>query len=293
MPAGARAGAREGGPLNWRRLAEAAERGERVALCTVVGVDGSAPRAAGARMLVWADGRTEGTVGGGNFELQVTRAALDALVEGKPRRFAVHLTRDLGMCCGGAMDVYVEPMEAAQRLVVFGAGHVAKPTVALFVEMGFHVTVVDERDDWATPERFPGATVVCGDPRRFAAELATDATTWLLLVTHDHKLDQDLLQALIGREYAWLGLIGSRAKAAKFFVRLRAAGVDETLFRRVSTPVGLDIGAETPAEIAVAIAAEVVRVRRKVDRAPVPLSSLPLPAREPTSRSGGRSPSGR
>jgi xanthine dehydrogenase accessory factor len=277
--------------LNWRVLLDAAERGDRVALCTVVGVDGSAPRAAGARMLVWADGRTEGTVGGGNFEHQVIRVAIEALAEGKPRRFSVHLTRDLGMCCGGAMDVYIEPVEPAERAVVFGAGHVAKPTVALLVEMGFHVTVVDERDEWATPERFPGAEVICTDPRRYVAELGTDEHTWLLLVTHDHKLDQDLLQALIGRRYAWLGLIGSRAKAAKFFVRLRAAGVDEALFQRVSTPVGLDLGAETPAEIAVSIAAEIVRVRRRTDRPPVPLSEIPLAAR--ASRSGGRSPNDR
>lgn len=263
----------------WRAVLAATEAGEDVALATVVGVDGSAPRAAGARMLVWADGRTLGTIGGGNFEHRVTAAAIEVLAERKPRRFAVHLTRDLGMCCGGAMEVYIEPLAPRERLVVFGAGHVARPTAALARDLGFDVTVVDEREEYADAARFPGVEVVCADPRRWAEGLVTDARTYVLLVTHEHALDQDLLQALLPRTWAWLGLIGSRAKVAKFFVRLRAAGVDEALFGRVSTPVGLDIGAETPEEIAVSIAAELVRVRRGATRPPVPLSEIPLPAR--------------
>jgi xanthine dehydrogenase accessory factor len=263
----------------WRVLLAAGEAGEHVALATVIGVDGSAPRATGARMIVWPDGRIHGTIGGGNFEYQVIRAALDALREGRPRRYAVHLTRDLGMCCGGAMEVFIEPMGPRERMIVFGAGHVARPTASFARELGFDVTVVDEREDQADPERFPGVTLVTEDPRRFARRLVTDARTYILIVTHDHALDQDLLELLLSRTWAWLGLIGSRAKIAKFFIRLRAAGVDEALFARVSAPVGLDLGAETPEEIAVAIAAEVVRVRRGVSRAPVPLSAIPLPAR--------------
>lgn len=263
----------------WRVLLEAGEAGEHVALATVIGVDGSAPRAAGARMIVWPDGRISGTIGGGNFEHQVTRVALDALRDGRPRRYAVHLTRDLGMCCGGAMEVYIEPMGPRERMIVFGAGHVAKPTASIARDLGFDVTVVDEREDQADPERFPGVTLVTEDPRRYARRLVTDARTYILVVTHDHALDQDLLELLLPRTWAWLGLIGSRAKIAKFFIRLRAAGVDEALFARVSAPVGLDLGAETPEEIAVAIAAEVVRVRRGVSRPPVPLSAIPLPAR--------------
>jgi xanthine dehydrogenase accessory factor len=263
----------------WAAVLQATQAGERVALATVIGVDGSAPRAAGARMLVWADGRTLGTIGGGTFEHRVTAAAVDAISAGLPRRYTVHLTRDLGMCCGGAMDVYIEPLAPRERLIVFGAGHVAVPTAAIARDLGFDVTVVDERDDYARSERFPGIEVVNADPRRWVASLETDARTYLLLVTHEHALDQALLQVLLPRTWAWLGLIGSRSKVARFFLRLRAAGVDESLFSRVSTPVGLDIGAETPEEIAVSIAAELVRVRRGVDRPPVPLSEIPLPAR--------------
>lgn len=252
----------------WRVLLAAAEAGEPVALATVVGVNGSAPRASGARMVVWPDGRIAGTVGGGRFEQVVIEAARQALTEGKPRRFAVNLTRDLGMCCGGAMEVFLEPIAPRDRLIVYGAGHVALPTVAIAEKLGFDVTVVDAREEFATAERFPGATVVEGDPRRHARELHPDARTYVLVVTHEHSLDQDLVEILLPKAGAWVGMIGSRAKVARFKVRLLAAGMSEAVFGRLRSPVGVDIGAETPEEIAVSIAAELVRVRRGVSRAP-------------------------
>ncbi len=263
----------------WSALCEAADRGERVALATVIGVDGSAPRAAGARMVVWPDGRIVGTVGGGEFEHRVIAAALDALRTGAPRRWAVHLTRDLGMCCGGAMEVYIEPVDVDEDLVIYGAGHVAQATARVAHDLGFRVTVVDEREEFATPERFPHARCIVGDPLLHARALRTDHRSYVFVTTHAHALDQALLEQLITGSWAWLGLIGSRAKLAKFFVRLRVAGVDEALFRRVNGPVGLDIGAETPAEIAVSVGAELVRVRRGAAQVPRSLAEIPLPAR--------------
>lgn len=263
----------------WRALLAAGEAGELVALATVVGVEGSAPRAPGARMLVWPDGRTLGTVGGGNFEHRVIQAAEEVFRTLRPRRFAVHLTRDLGMCCGGAMDVYIEPVGPVERLVVYGAGHVAHAFVPIAAAMGFHVTVVDERDELNTAERFPDAIRVVGPPRDHARGLEVDERTWIFVTTHDHALDQDLLELLVARPWAWLGLIGSRSKVAKFFVRLRQAGVPEALFSRVNAPVGLDLGAETPAEIAVAVAAELVKVRRRRPEGGRSMAEDPLPAR--------------
>lgn len=246
----------------WATLAAASARGEWVAIATVIGVNGSAPRASGARMLVWADGRTHGTVGGGHFEKVVIDAAVGALEQRQPRRLAVHLTRDLGMCCGGAMEVFVDPVSPVETLVIFGAGHVARPTAVLAREAGWSVRVVDEREDWATAERFPGCTVEVADPRSVARSLAASPLTYALVVTHDHALDQDLVETLLPLDLAYLGLIGSRAKVAKFLVRLRAAGMDPARFERLNAPVGLDLGAETPGEIAVAIVAELVARRR-------------------------------
>jgi xanthine dehydrogenase accessory factor len=228
-------------------------------------------------MLVRADGEIVGTIGGGELEYRAIDLALEAIRLGRPQRLSVHLTRDLGMCCGGAMEVYVEPLVGVERVHVFGAGHVGTATALLLQSLEFDVHVYDERPDWLNAERLPACTLVEGDPRRKLPVLGPDDS--VLIITHSHALDQDLLEALLPQPVRYLGMIGSRAKVAKFFVRLRAAGVDQSLFRKVCAPVGLDIGAETPEEIAVAIAAEMIRVRRSHSDVPLPLSAKPLPAR--------------
>lgn len=264
----------------FRAAADAWERGERAALATVLSAMGSTPRSAGARMLVHADGRQVGTIGGGALEHHVAQVALRVAVSGVPERVDVHLVRDLGMCCGGRTEVFVEPVGGRERIVVYGAGHVSRALAPVLVALDFDVTVVDERPDWATPDAFPAeCEVVGGDPRAHARGLQEDPRRYVLLVTHDHALDQDLGEWWLGRPHAWLGMIGSRGKVARFFVRWEAAGVDPATFSRLCAPVGLDLGAETPAEIAVAVAAELVRVRRDCRRDPAPLSSTPIAAR--------------
>ncbi|MCB9778007.1 MAG: xanthine dehydrogenase accessory protein XdhC [Alphaproteobacteria bacterium] len=258
----------------------AVEGGRACALVTVVGIGGSAPRKSGARMLVHADGTIVGTVGGGVFEHRCIAEALAAIAAGQPRRYAVHLTRDLGMCCGGEMDAYIEPLESRPDLVIHGAGHVGAAVARLAVPLGFRVTVVDDRDDLLAQAVLPdGVERLERDPRRALASLPTGPLAWHLVVTHDHALDQDLVQALLPQPLAWLGMIGSRTKVARFLLRLKAAGMDERLFSRLRAPVGLDLSAETPEEIAISIAAELVAVRRGHRGATGALSEIPLPAR--------------
>lgn len=258
----------------------AMEEGRPAALVTVIAVGGSAPRASGARMLVYGDGQIVGTVGGGVFEHRVIQEALAALQAGSPRRYAVHLTRDLGMCCGGQMEAFIEPVEGRDHLVIHGAGHVGAATARLAAELQFKVTVVDDREEILSQARLPeGVTRLERDPRRVLDELPVGDRAYHLVVTHEHALDQELVALLLPRPLAWLGMIGSRTKVSRFFLRLRAAGMDEALFSRLCAPVGLDIGAETPEEIAVSIVAELVRVRRKARQAPLPLSARALPAR--------------
>lgn len=268
-----------------RAAIEAMESGRAAALVTVIGIEGSAPRHGGARMLVLADGSIVGSVGGGTFEHRVITVALQAIADRRPRRYQVHLTRDLGMCCGGLMEAFIEPLAATEQLVIFGAGHVGAAVARLAAPLGFHVTLIDERDELLEQATLPeGVQRRCGRPLRLADELGIDARTYLLVVTHDHSLDQDLIERLLPTPHAWLGMIGSRTKVTRFLIRLRAAGVDEALFSRLCAPVGLDIGAETPEEIAVSIAAELVRVRRGARQAPVPLSHQPIPARGASER---------
>ena len=170
------------------------------------------------------------------------------------------------------MEVFVEPLAVREPFVIFGAGHVAHAPAPLLAGLDIAVTIVDEREEFATPARFPGCALVCDDAHTFARRHAGGADVWFLVVTHDHAVDQDLCEALLPKASAWVGMIGSRAKATKFRLRLRNAGLAEDVIRRLRAPVGLDIGAETPAEIAVSIASEVIRARRGVDRVPLPMS---------------------
>ena len=256
---------------------EAIRSGVPAVLCTVVGTNGSAPREGAARMLVYGDERFVGTVGGGVFEKRVIEEALVALETGQHRRYSPHLTKDLGMCCGGAMDVFLEVLEVQSTVHIFGAGHVGQAIARILSPMDFKVNVYDEREDWLEGCAFEGVRLHSGDPRRSVPRLSR--MDYVVVLTHSHPLDQDLLQAMIAEDFAYLGMIGSKTKVAKFFLRLKAAGVPESLFQRVSAPIGLDIGAETPEEIAVSIVAELVRVRRGQDQPVLAMSEYPVSAR--------------
>ena len=258
----------------------AMEQGVPAALVTITGIAGSTPRSGGTRMLVYQSGDIVGTVGGGAFEYKIIEEAQIAMKEGRPRRYAVHLTLDLGMCCGGAMEAYIEPLEAQRDLVIYGAGHVGMATAIAAEQAGFRVTVVDSRPEFADTSSFPeNVAVLSCDPVGTLDTLPWGTNSYHLIVTHDHALDQELIQHTLPRPCGWIGMIGSRAKVAKFFIRLRAGGMDERLFEKLSAPVGLDIGAETPQEIAVSIVAELIRVRRHSQQTPAPLSSVPIEAR--------------
>ena len=242
-------------------------RRERVTavLATVVQVTGSAPQVPGAKLVVLADGRAAGTVGGGAFErrvLEEARSALDPASQ-PTRLLTLNLTRDLGMCCGGEMKVFLERVLGPERLVVFGGGHIGKALAEAAARVGFAVTVVDEREEWAAPARFPQAReVVNEEPEVALPELLLDEATFCVVVTHDHKLDQALVKSLLGSRARFVGLVASRTKRNKFVARLRAQGLSETELGRLRSPLGLALGAITPEEIALSIVAELVAVRR-------------------------------
>lgn len=238
-------------------------------LATVVRTSGSTPRKAAARMLVVGDGRLVGTIGGGRVEKEVVDAARELLAAGdaaRARLLRYHLTHELAMCCGGEMEVFVEPLIPAPSLIVCGGGHVAHALVPLARRVGFSPVVVEEAEEMATPERFPDAARIVDsfDPRDWK-ELSIGADSYVVIVTRDHAQDQALLEHFVAsplwRELAYLGLIGSRRKIEMFKQRLTARGVDPARFERLHAPIGLDIGAETPEEIAVAIVAELIQAR--------------------------------
>lgn len=230
------------------------------ALATVVRAAGSTPQKVGARLLLRSDGTTVGTVGGGALELAIVDALRETLRTGEARLIHQELGYDLGMCCGGRMDVFVEPIEAAPRLVVFGAGHIAQPTAALARTVGFEVTVVDDRDELNTEDRFPECQRALVEAPTFLRENAVGDNDAALIVTHDHGLDERTLDLLVQQRPGYIGLVGSRRKAIRLLERV-AERRGPLPTDRIYAPVGLDLGAVTPQEIAVSIVAELVALR--------------------------------
>lgn len=235
--------------------------GQRAALATVTRVSGSTPQQAGARLLLLPDDSTLGTVGGGAIEEEVLRALHEVRRTGKPQLLTRALGYDLGMCCGGRMDVFVEPIEGAPRLILFGAGHVAKPTAALARSIGFEVTVVDEREELLTAERFPDCQIQVTDPESYLRRCQLHAQDWVMIMTHDHQLDERLLALALGQPARYIGMIGSQRKVYRLLTRCAQKGIPIDL-TRVFAPIGLDVGALGPEEIAVSIGAELVALRR-------------------------------
>lgn len=248
----------------YAQVAALLAEGRPFVLATVIESAGSTPQKPGAKMVVVEDGTLRGTVGGGAIEHQIREAAR-ALLESpeQTRVLETHLTHELGMCCGGRMKVFLEKHGAPARLTVFGAGHVAKEVAALAHRVGFRVTVVDARPEWASAERFPGCELRLTDPADFARELPGGADCYFCVTTHDHPLDQAVVEALLPKPSAYLGVIGSRRKAERFRMRLQAAGADAAAIERMRSPMGVDIGALTPEEIAVSIVGELIQVRRR------------------------------
>lgn len=234
--------------------------GQPFAVCTVVRTAGSTPRKAGAKMLV----RTTdivGSIGGGRIEHEVIAEARRAMREGGPRVVKAHLVRDLAMCCGGEMEVLVDPLTTPDRVVVCGGGHVAFALAPVLARVGFEVLVCDELEGFATRERFaePVRLSDSFDPPDWGVPL--DEHTAVVIATRDHALDQRIVEGLVERPVGYLGCIGSRGKLARFRKRLEAKGVPPAAIERIRGPIGLPIGAETPEEIALSVAAELVQLR--------------------------------
>ncbi len=245
---------------------DALTRGETVALVTIVRAQGSTPQRVGSKMLVYADGRTVGTIGGGCYEHDAFGKARDAMASGTPRLVNYELSDDFaeenGLICGGQMDVYIEPLEPAPRLYIIGAGHVGQHLARIAHETGFRVHVIDDREKFANAERFPNASeIVVDEIPSWLSAARFPAGAYATVITRGHQHDLSALRALVSRDLRYLGMIGSRAKVTRVYEALAAEGVPSDVLARVHAPIGLDIGAVTPAEIAVSILAEMIAVR--------------------------------
>jgi xanthine dehydrogenase accessory factor len=248
-------------------VAQAIAAGEEAALVTIVSTRGSTPQRIGAKLLVYADGRTVGTIGGGCYENDAAGKAREAVRTRQPKLVTYDLTdevaQDNGLICGGTMQVFIEPLEPSPQLYVVGAGHVSQHVAHIAHAVGFRVHVLDDREKFANAERFPdAASITVDDIAPWLTQAAISPGAFVVVVTRGHAHDLGALRALASRPFRYVGMIGSRAKVKKINEDLLASGVAPEWIRAVHAPIGLGIGAVTPEEIAVSIVAELIAVRR-------------------------------
>lgn len=242
--------------------------GKSGALATIVSTKGSTPREVGAKMLILEDGKFLGSVGGGCMEAEVWQEAMKVMAEDRPRTLHLDLTgRDAeegGMICGGIMDIYLEPITPPSKVFVFGGGHISLFVSKISKMVGFEVVVVDDRPQFANRDRFPEAEEVIAEEFPFVfSKLKVNRSSYLVIVTRGHAYDQEVLEWALGQEVKYIGMIGSRKKIQTVYNALKEKGVEAEKLTRVHAPIGLDIGALTPEEIAVSIVAQMIQARRR------------------------------
>jgi xanthine dehydrogenase accessory factor len=252
----------------YEQIVQLRREGRRGAVATITTVRGSIPSFQTAKMLVRDDGSIAGTIGGGCVEAEVWQAAREVMEEEKPRTLTFNLNNnpkyDTGLVCGGTLEVFIEPVLPPALLYVFGAGHVAFNLYKVAMIAGFEVVVVDDRESYANRERFPDAREVLADDfERVTQKLHVPESAYIVIVTRGHRDDMRILRWAVGLNTRYLGMIGSRRKTISIYKELEQEGIAAEKFANIHAPIGLEIGAVTPEEIAVAIVAEMIAIRRQ------------------------------
>jgi xanthine dehydrogenase accessory factor len=248
------------------KLLELIDRREAVAMVTVTDSQGSTPRETGTKMLVMQNGTIYGTIGGSAVEAAVIAESQKCLRDGTCRKVTHRLDdvarQDTGMICGGTMEFFIEPVQIPPFLYIFGAGHVAQPLSDLASRVGFSCIIIEDRTDLATRERFPAAQdILIGKPDELVRNIGFSASDYIAIVSRSHEIDYQVLRQVLSRPFHYLGLIGSKTKRGQIFERLEKDGIAAELIGKIHTPIGLEIGAESPEEIAVSIVAELIKIR--------------------------------
>ena len=246
--------------------------GERGALATIVHTNGSIPSYESSRMLVREDGSIAGTIGGGCVEADVWAAAKEVIVAEQPRKMTFNLNHeaeyDAGLICGGTLEIFVEPILPQPTLYIFGGGHVSSAVARVATSAGFAIGIADDRAAFANSERFPMASEIYTTYEDAYAKIKPNPSSYLLIVTRGHKDDMRVLAWAVRTGARYIGMIGSKRKVLSVYKALEREGYAAEEFARVHAPVGLDIGALSPEEIAVSICAELIAIRRNAQNLP-------------------------
>ena len=261
----------------YQEIVRIKSEGKTAAVATIISIKGSTPRGTGSKMIIKSDGTISGSVGGGNLEALVCQEALKAMEEKKSKVLHLDLTGEgsderekieTGMICGGEVDILIEPILSEPTLYIFGAGHISLYLSKMGKMVGFRVVVIDDREMFSNRERFPEADEIYAEDFKVVInKLKPVNPYYIVIVTRGHRYDQEILEWALGTGARYIGMIGSSAKNKAVFSNLQKKEIDKGLMEEVHAPIGLNIGAETPEEIAVSIIAEVIQVRREKEPA--------------------------
>jgi len=244
--------------------------GQKCAIATIVQVRGSIPSYESAKLLVREDGSMVGTIGGGCVEAEVWNAAREVIEKEQPRHLSFNLGQDAaydnGLICGGQLDVFVEPVLPIPSAFIFGAGHISKSISKIADLAGFSTVIIDNREAFANPERFPEAAEIhAAEYEEVFDKLPVNETSYIIIVTRGHRDDMRVLRWAVSTTARYIAMIGSKRKVINVIRELEKEGVAADSFARVFAPMGLEIGAVSPEEIAVSVVAEMIAVRRNAD----------------------------
>lgn len=246
------------------QAAELIKQNKPAVLCTVVETGGSTPRKANSKMLVFPDGSIAGTIGGGAVEKEVVETALNALETGKSELYKFNLKKDLGMECGGSMQVYIEVLSVKPELLIFGGGHIGKALSHFANSAGFSVVVIDERKEVFSSYKDSSIAIQNIDYQNFINDYSFDSNTFIVIVTHQHKNDFDVLSLTCNKPHAYIGMIGSKNKVAQAEKDLLSKNIlPKEKIAQIDMPIGIPIKCETPEEIAISILAKLIDVKNQ------------------------------
>lgn len=251
----------------FRKIIELLSEGKTVALCTIIGKIGSGPRDIGAKMIVYDDGKTMGSIGGGQLERIIVKEALKAIKENKSREITLSLGSgegiETGLICGGSIKIFIDILNPKPRLIIIGSGNIAKPLAEIANIIGFNIVIVDDNTETATKDRFPMASkIIVNQLKKGIEELDIKDEDFIAIIHGDVEKEYEVLKKILKTKVKYLGLLGSKRKSFEIKKRLIEEGYSKEDVEKIHSPIGLDIGAETPEEIAVSIIAELIAVLR-------------------------------
>ena len=252
----------------FQKIVELEQNHTPAALVTIIKTHGSVPRNIGTKMIVQLDGEIYGTIGGSTVEALVIEEAQNVIQTGQPRvvthTLSDELKQDTGMICGGTLELFIEPILVPEKVYIFGGGHVGFHLASFVKHVGFEFIIIDDRPEFASIDRFPDALMRIVDPHESVVNnLDITNNDYIVILTHGHQYDYEVLRSVITKPARYIGMIASTTKRNQIFNKLRTVDeISDDLLSRIHSPIGFDIGAETPEEIAISIVAELIQARR-------------------------------